>query len=63
MKKARKGLFHAAGTNGLQLANDVAENVADGRADKSQDDNDDHRDEYQDQRVLNQSLAFFFGSE
>jgi hypothetical protein len=48
---------------GLQPFDEVAENVADGRPEQGEDDDDHDSDEYEDQRVLNQTLTFFFGSE
>jgi hypothetical protein len=48
---------------GLKLFDEVAEDVANGRPEQGEDDNDNDGDEHEDQRVLNQTLAFFFGSE
>jgi hypothetical protein len=47
----------------LNPGNDIAEDVADRGPEESEDDDDDNGDEYEDQRVLNQTLAFFFRSE
>ena len=48
---------------GLEGLHDVAEDVADRGPEQGEDDDDNDSDEHEDQGVLNQALAFFFGSE
>jgi len=47
----------------LDGLDDVAEDFANGRAKQGQDNDNDDSNQYEDQRVLYQSLSFFFGGE
>jgi hypothetical protein len=58
-------VFHAAKARWrfLEFADDVAEDIADRGPEQGEDDDDDDSDENEDQRVLYQTLAFFFRCE